>query len=79
VAPDDLRILNTWGLCLSELNYWDQALDKYAQARRADPKSPYPYRNAIYLLRSLGRDEEAARIEDDWKRAKGSAPLNPRP
>jgi tetratricopeptide (TPR) repeat protein len=71
------RPWNVWGLCLHRLGQIDEALEKYQKAREVAPQEPVPYRNAILLLRTIGRAPEATKIEEEWKQANGSKPLEP--
>jgi tetratricopeptide (TPR) repeat protein len=67
---------NTWGCCAESLGHWEEALDLYRKSMKLDEKYAAPARNAVHLLRSLGRDDEADTIEAKWKSTNPNTPLN---
>lgn len=77
IAPSLGDAWITLGLGLEHTGEWQNALDAFAKAREIDAKSPYGYRNAIRVLQSLGRDDEAVQINAAWVKNGGQSMIRP--
>jgi tetratricopeptide (TPR) repeat protein len=59
LSPNDVWILNDWGLALSDMKQEEQAIEKFHAAIGASPQNAWPYNNLGRSLNILGRYAEA--------------------
>ena len=60
IAPASIRLLNAYGLVLTDLKRLEQALVAFESACRSDPQSAGSWSNLARTLLALGRPHEAA-------------------